>query len=403
MKGMILAAGQGTRVKPVTQVIPKPMIPILGKPVMESMVELFAKHGIDEIMVNTSYLAQNIEDFFRDGRRYGVQLSYSREGYMKDGGFISKAMGSAGGMKKIQDFSTFFDGTFVVVCGDAWIDLDLSKAIAEHKAKGALASIVTKSVSPEEVSKYGIVVTNQQGRVTSFQEKPSPQEAKSDQASTGIYIFEPEIFDYIPSGEEYDIGSQLFPKLVRFGLPLYALNMDFQWLDVGSLTDIWEITTEILAGKVKGYPIPGQELRPGVWVGMNSVVSLECCDLKPPIVIGNGCLVEPGATIEGPVVLGSNCKIAEGAQVKNSLIGDYIAISSLANIFDKTIFGDYFISHDGFTQSLKELNAGDFIRDTRNVDEKPTELAEDISTLWQNNEGALQYANRGKHRKPCKV
>ncbi|MEG3975560.1 nucleotidyltransferase family protein, partial [Microcoleus sp. herbarium8] len=135
MKAMILAAGKGTRVRPITQTIPKPMIPILQKPVMEFLVELLRQHGFDQIMVNVSHLADVIENYFRDGQKFGVQIGYSFEGRIEDGKMIGEAIGSAGGMKRIQDFSPFFDDTFVVLCGDALIDLDLTAAVKWHREK----------------------------------------------------------------------------------------------------------------------------------------------------------------------------------------------------------------------------------------------------------------------------
>lgn len=367
MKGMILAAGKGTRVRPITHTIPKPMIPILGKPVMESMIQLFAQHGIDEIVVNTSHLAEVIENYFGDGHHFNVQLSFSYEGEMQDGQFVSKAIGSAGGMQKIQDFSGFFDDTFVVVCGDAWIDLDFTEAIRRHKQSGGIATIITREVDLAEVSKYGVVVTEEDGRVTSFQEKPAIDEALSRQVNTGIYIFEPAIFDYIPKDQEYDIGSELFPKLVEKEIDFYATNMNFQWLDVGNISDIWGVTREILNGKVPGYPIPGRQIKPGIWVGINTVFEPEQCQITPPVIIRNGCEIENGAIITGPAMIGANCKVESGAVVNQSLISDYIHISSSAYVDNKTVFGDYFISHDGFTQSLNELNAVHMVKDRRQV------------------------------------
>src|ERR687885_2401540 len=205
MKAMILAAGKGTRVRPITQTIPKPMIPILQKPVMEFLVELLRQHGFDQIMVNVSHLADVIENYFRDGQKFGVQIAYSFEGRIEEGEMIGEALGSAGGMKRIQDFSPFFDDTFVVLCGDALIDLDLTAAVKWHREKGAIATIVMKSVPREEVPSYGVVVTDESGKVKTFQEKPSVEEALSTSINTGIYIFEPEVLDYIPSGQEYDI------------------------------------------------------------------------------------------------------------------------------------------------------------------------------------------------------
>ena len=367
MKGMILAAGKGTRVRPITQIIPKPMIPILGKPVMESMIQLFAAHGIDKIVVNTSHLAEVIENYFGDGHHFNVQLSFSYEGEIVDGNFISKALGSAGGMRKIQDFSGFFDETFVVVCGDAWIDLDLTEAVRRHKQNGGIATIVTRDVDLEEVSKYGVVVTDNYGKVTSFQEKPSVEEALSTQINTGIYIFEPAIFDFIPAEQEYDIGSELFPKLVESNVDFFATNMEFQWLDVGNISDIWTVTSDIMKGKVPGYPIPGTQVKPGVWVGINTVFDFNSCNITPPIIISSGCEIQPGATIEGPVVIGANSKVESGAIIKQSLVSEYIHVASAAFVEEKTVFGDYFISHDGYTQSLSELNAVNMLNDRRQV------------------------------------
>jgi mannose-1-phosphate guanylyltransferase len=199
MKAMILAAGKGTRVRPITYTIPKPMIPILQKPVMEFLLELLRQHGFNEIMVNVSHLANEIESYFRDGQRFGVQIAYSFEGRIEpDGQLVGEAIGSAGGMRRIQDFSPFFDGTFVVLCGDALIDLDLTKAVQWHREKGSIATVVMKTVPREEVSSYGVVVTDEEGRIKTFQEKPKVDEALSNCINTGIYIFEPEVLDYIP-------------------------------------------------------------------------------------------------------------------------------------------------------------------------------------------------------------
>ncbi|GIU17823.1 sugar phosphate nucleotidyltransferase [Shewanella sp. MBTL60-007] len=354
MKGMILAAGKGTRIKPISYAIPKPMVPILGKPVMESMIQLFAKHGIDKIVVNTSHLAEIIENYFGDGHHFNVQLSYSYEAKEVDGEYVSQALGSAGGMRKIQDFSGFFDETFVVVCGDAWIDLDLKEAVEHHKQHGGIATIITKEVESSEVSKYGVVVTDKYDQVTSFQEKPTESEALSNKINTGIYIFEPAIFDFIPKEIEFDIGSDLFPLLVERQADFYAINMDFQWLDVGKVKDVWEVTSDIINGKVKGYPIPGTQVSPGIWVGINTRVDTSKCKITPPVIISSGSEVQDGATLIGPAVIGANCKIEAKSVVSNTLICDYIHLADDAYIVNKTMFGDYLLGHDGYTQLLTD-------------------------------------------------
>jgi mannose-1-phosphate guanylyltransferase len=188
MKAMILAAGKGTRVRPITYTIPKPLIPILQKPVMEFLLELLRQHGFDQVVVNVSHLANEIEGYFRDGQRFGVQIAYSFEGRIVDGQLVGEAVGSAGGMRRVQDFYPFFDDTFVVLCGDALIDLDLSAAVKWHKEKGSIATIVMKSVPKEQVSSYGVVVTDETGRIKAFQEKPSVEEALSTDINTA-FIF----------------------------------------------------------------------------------------------------------------------------------------------------------------------------------------------------------------------
>jgi len=142
-------------------------------------------------------------------------------------------LGSAGGLKKIQDFQSFFDETFVVLCGDALVDLDLTQAVKKHKQKRAIASLITKKVTKDQVSSYGVVVSDENGRIKAFQEKPTDDQALSDSINTGIYLFEPEIFNYIPSAKKFDIGADLFPKLVEMELPFFALPMDFEWVDIG--------------------------------------------------------------------------------------------------------------------------------------------------------------------------
>ena len=178
-KAMILAAGQGTRVRPLTKQTPKPMVPILGKAVMEYIIEHLARYGIKEIMVNVAFNHWKIENYFGDGHRWNVEIGYAFEGVREHGEIVPKPLGSAGGMRRIQDFSGFFDETTIVLCGDAIIDIDFKSALYEHKMKGAMASVITLEVPNDQVKNYGIVVADKEGRFTSFQEKPSPEEAKS--------------------------------------------------------------------------------------------------------------------------------------------------------------------------------------------------------------------------------
>ncbi len=375
MKAMILAAGKGTRVRPITYEIPKPMIPIMRKPVMESIIELLRLHGIDEIVVNTSHLAPVIENYFRDGGPWGVQIAYSYEGELTEQGFEGKALGSAGGMKRVQEFSSFFDDTFIVLCGDAWIDLDITAAMRFHKEKGGIATIILQEVPHDEVYKYGVVELGADQEILRFQEKPKPEEAISNVINTGIYIFEPAIFDHIPATGEYDIGSQLFPALVKAGIPFYGLPLDFQWVDIGSVPDVWSATRKALAGEIDGYHMPGQEIREGVWVGTNLSVDWDKVEIKPPVYIGSSTRIEAGAKIIGPCLIGSNCLIESKAEIADCIVSDYTRISGMASLERKLVFGEHCISPDGDPIHIGETQLRWLLDDVRRKT-KPAVLAD---------------------------
>ena len=368
MKAMILAAGKGTRVRPITHTTPKPMIPILQKPVMEFLLELLREHGFDEIMVNVSHLAEEIENYFRDGQRFGVQIAYSFEGRIEDGQLIGNALGSAGGLKRIQDFQPFFDDTFVVLCGDALIDLDLTEAVRRHKQKGAMASLITKRVPKEQVSSYGVVVTDPQGRVLSFQEKPAVDEAASDMINTGIYIFEPEVLDFIPSGEPFDIGSDLFPKLVAANAPFYALPMEFEWVDIGKVPDYWQAIRSVLQGDVRQVQIPGKQVRPGIYTGLNVAADWDKITVEGPIYVGGMTRIEDGATIIGPAMIGPSCHICSGATIDNSIIFDYSRIGPGVRLVEKLVYGRYCVDRNGDHFDLQEAALDWLITDVRRHD-----------------------------------
>ncbi|MFN6339910.1 MAG: sugar phosphate nucleotidyltransferase [Cyanobacteriota bacterium] len=368
MKAMILAAGKGTRVRPITHTTPKPMIPILQKPVMEFLLELLKEHGFDQIMVNVSHLAEEIENYFRDGQRFGVHIAYSFEGRIEDGELIGEAMGSAGGIKRIQDFQPFFDDTFIVLCGDALIDLDLTEAVRRHKAKGAMASLVTKRVPREQVSSYGVVVTDDDGRVLSFQEKPSVDEAASEMINTGIYIFEPQVLDFIPSGEPFDIGSDLFPRLVSAGAAFYALPMEFEWVDIGKVPDYWQAIRSVLQGDVRQVQIPGIEVKPGIYTGLNVAANWDKINVQGPIYVGGMTKIEDGATIIGPAMIGPSCHICEGATIDNSIIFDYSRIGPGVNLLEKLVYGRYCVDRNGDHFDLQEAALDWLITDARRQD-----------------------------------
>ena len=331
------------------------MIPILGKPVMEYLIEHLVSHGVREIMVNVSYLHQKIEEYFGDGHRFGAQIGYSFEGYMtNDGELHPEPIGSAGGMKKIHEFGGFFDETTLVICGDAIIDLDIAAALAEHRRKGAAASIVTKEVPREKTSEYGMVVADEQGRVLSFQEKPRPEAALSRLASTGIYIFEPEIIDLIPSGRMFDIGSELFPLLIEKGVSFYAQSRDFDWIDIGNVKDFWSVSQSVLRGEVEHMVMPGTEIRPGIWTGLNVRIDWTDTNIVGPVYIGSGTRIEAGSTVIGPTWIGHGSHICSGAEIGQSILFEYTRITPGTVMSEMVVCKDYCVSREGEMTHLTE-------------------------------------------------
>nr|YP_009530574.1 putative sugar-phosphate nucleotidyl transferase [Paulinella micropora]AXY63263.1 putative sugar-phosphate nucleotidyl transferase [Paulinella micropora] len=368
MKAMILAAGKGTRVRPITHTIPKPMIPILQKPVMEFLLELLREHNFTEVMVNVSHLAEEIENYFRDGQRFGVEIAYSFEGRIEDGELIGDAVGSAGGLKKIQTFQPFFDDTFVVLCGDALIDLDLTEAVKRHKDKGSLASLITKRVEKDQVSSYGVVVTDQDDRVLEFQEKPTLDKALSNTINTGIYVFEPEVLDFIPPNLPFDIGSDLFPILVAAKTAFYALPMEFEWVDIGKVPDYWQVIRSVLQGQVRQVQIPGKEVCPGVYAGLNVAANWDAINIQGPVYVGGMTKIEDGATIIGPSMIGPSCYICKDAIIDNSIIFDYSRIGTGVHLLEKLVFGRYCLDRKGNHFDLREADLDWLITDSRRQD-----------------------------------
>jgi mannose-1-phosphate guanylyltransferase len=352
MKAAILAAGKGTRVRPLTQIVPKPMIPLLGRPVMELLVDHLRTHGFDQIVVNTSYLAPQIEEYFRDGRRFGVDMAYSFECSLEADGLHDTPQGSAGGLRRIQDLWGFFDHTFAVLCGDAIVDVDLTQALHAHRAHHAIATIVTTPVERHQVSSYGIVVADADGRVQSFQEKPSVEAARSTCANSGVYIFEPEIFDYIPIGEVFDIGSQLFPALLAAKAPLYAVDLPFQWVDIGTTPDYWHASMMLLQGQIHGVRVPGRELAPGIFVGLNVALPSTLHQISPPVWIGGSARLAEGARILGPAAIGAGSVVEPGALIERSVVWDHTRVTRFAELRDSIVSVGYCIRRDGTMLSL---------------------------------------------------
>jgi mannose-1-phosphate guanylyltransferase len=231
-----------------------------------------------------------------------------------------------------------------------------------------MASLITKRVPREQVSSYGVVVTDEDGRVRSFQEKPAVEEAASDMINTGIYIFEPEVLDFIPSGEAFDIGSDLFPKLVAAGASFYALPMEFEWVDIGKVPDYWQAIRSVLQGDVRQVQIPGKEVQPGVYTGLNVAANWDKISVVGPIYVGGMTKIEDGATIIGPAMIGPNCHICSGATIDNSIIFDYSRIGPGVRLVEKLVYGRYCVDRNGDHFDLQEAALDWLITDARRQD-----------------------------------
>jgi len=363
MKAMILAAGKGTRVNPISQTIPKPLIPLMNKPVIQLLVEYLAKYGVTNIAINTSHLAEKIEHACQHGSQFGIDILYSYEGTKIGNDFHPQSIGSAGGMKRIQERWNYFDSTFVVMCGDAYLDLDLNEALKSHYRNRALATVVLKDVDPQACSKYGVVKCDASGKVETFQEKPAAEEALCNTVNTGIYIFEPEIFEYIPESREYDIGSQLLPDLVSKGVAFYGFNAEFSWLDIGSIEDIWEANTRLVSGELNNFSIPGSRNFFSLRAESSVMIDPHNSIIRGPVYIGSGTIVEPGATIIGPTVIGANCEIHANAVIRESVVGDHYRIGNGCTLNRQVVLADHRIDLDG--QSVPISDCGQEISDAR--------------------------------------
>jgi mannose-1-phosphate guanylyltransferase len=298
MKAMIMAAGVGSRLMPMTRDIPKPMIPMANRPLLADNLELLKMHGFDRIIANLHYHADCISGYFGDGQAWGVALEYSRE---------AELLGTAGGVKRCE---WFLDDTFVIVSGDALTDINLAELVQAHRQKGALATIALKAVP--DVENFGIVITDENGLIQSFQEKPRPADALSRVANTGIYVFEPEIFASIPAGQFYDFGKELFPLLVQRGAPFYGVTVADYWCDVGNIETYRQAHADILAGRVRvkraGRMLEGAS--------------------NARVLLGEGVQLGAGVSFSGSVVIGAHCQIGDEVKISDSVIWNNTNIGS---------------------------------------------------------------------------
>jgi mannose-1-phosphate guanylyltransferase/phosphomannomutase len=331
-----MAGGEGTRLRPLTSNQPKPMVPVVGKPCMEHIVELLRRHGIEDVIVTVAFLPQAIRSYFGDGEGLGVNIEYSVE---------ESPLGTAGSVRLA---SGRLDETFVVISGDALTDVNLERVVEFHREKGAAVTIGLKSV--ENPLEFGIVVTDDDGRIERFLEKPSWGQVFSDTINTGIYVLEPEVLRHVPTDRPYDFSKELFPLLLEMGRPLYGYVFDEYWQDIGNLEQFRQANFDALDGAVD-LDIPGIRLRGNIWIGEG--VELDDLDqINGPAFVGNYCRIAQGATVDSYSVLSSSVTLREQARTSRSVIDQstYIGRSSVVDgaiVGRQCDFGSHVLVQEG--------------------------------------------------------
>ena len=338
----LMAAGLGTRLYPLTGLTSKPMVPILNRPVMEHLLHLLRRHGVTEVAANLHYYPDRIRSYFGDGSGFGVDLRYNLE---------EQLLGTAGGADAFRAF--LGDATFLVMSGDGLTDADLTAFLAAHRRSGGVATLAVKEV--DDPSLYGVVVHDDHGRVTGFQEKPSREEARSNLCNCGIYAFEPEVFDYIAPGAFVDWAHDVFPALLGDGRPFHVWRLESYWNDVGNIEQYRIGNFDALLGRVR-LDVPGREVAPRVWVGEGTEIE-SGVRLEAPVLLGAGCLVESGAELVGPLIIGDGCVVEGGAvlegmihwdgakagrdsRLAGSILGRHVVVRHGAVVHEDAVVGD---------------------------------------------------------------
>jgi len=316
MKAVVMAGGHGTRLRPLTANQPKPMLPIMGRPMMDHILRLLREHDFTEVVATVQFLGTVIRNYFGDGLDLGLSLAYATE---------DEPLGTAGSVKNAEHF---LDATFLVISGDVVTDIDLSKVVAFHRERGAAVTVTLKRV--EDPLEFGIVITAEDGRIDRFLEKPGWGEVFSDSINTGIYVVEPEVLAHVPSGQEFDFSRDLFPLLLEKGLPMYGYAAEGFWTDVGNLDAYLTVHRDILDRKVR-LSLSGFEMNGRVWLGEGSEVHPEA-NLQGPLYVGENSRVEAGATLREYTVLGKGVVVKSGSFLHRAIVHDNAYVGGAASL-----------------------------------------------------------------------
>ncbi|RMD73325.1 MAG: nucleotidyl transferase, partial [Chloroflexi bacterium] len=341
MKAVVMAGGEGTRLRPLTINRPKPMVSLVDRPVMQHIIELLKLHGITDIIITVQYLANVIQDYYGDGSAYGVNITYSLE---------EVPLGTAGSVKNAEHLLT---EPFLVISGDALTDFNLTQIIEYHMASGATATVtLTRVANPLE---YGVIITDEQGRIRQLLEKPSWGEVFSDTVNTGIYVFNPDIFSYIERGRVTDWSKDVFPRMLHRGDRLYGYIANGYWTDVGTIEAYMRACSDYLSGKVN-LPRIGHNIGGDIWIDRDAEIAPDA-QLHGPIYLGHGAKIKGGVIIHGPSVIRDytivdsranidrsiiwrNSYIGERAELRGAIVLRQCNIRSRAMIFEGAVIGD---------------------------------------------------------------
>lgn len=315
-KAMVLAAGAGTRLRPLTEATPKPLVPVAGKPVLHYCLENLARHGIRDVMLNLWAFPDQVKAACGDGSRWGLRLRYSVE---------KKLLGTAGSVKKCESFLK--DGPFLILSGDGLHDVDLGAFYRFHRDRRSTGSMVTKRVDARYP--YGVTLAAKNGRIRGFLEKPSFGDFFSNRVNTGIYCFEPEILRRIPKGF-YDFGHQVWPKLLKEKKRIHAWEWRGFWCDVGDLDEYRRSQTAVMNGEIRSE-IPGRRIRKGVWIGEGASVDRRAV-IHGPCVIGTGAKIASGAVIGPETVVGAGARVGARATLKKCILFDKTVVGAEASL-----------------------------------------------------------------------
>lgn len=338
---MVLAAGKGTRLFPLTGEIPKPMAPVVDTPIIEHIFALLTEHGVKEAHVNVSYLADTLLSAYGEGfETDGMSVHLSRE---------EELLGTAGGVKRLEPN---FDETFVVVSGDALTDVDLTSLVEFHKQKKALATIALRRVY--DTSEFGVVELDEEANIKGFQEKPDPGDAISTLANTGIYVFEPRALSYVPEEEFADFAQDIFPKLLQESERFVGYQDDFYWSDIGTLAAYREAQYDVLSGRVRAR-VPGERREDGVWVGENAQIH-PSASLEGYVVVGRDAVIGRDVRMEGDVTVGTDCWVRPNATIKRSIL------LPGASVGDGAYLEDCIVGHGYDVRPGETIRGGALIR-----------------------------------------